>query len=201
MLPVGECRELVIWVREGPRLALGAILSWRESLATLAIGTLSTTLGVAALAALAVRHPRFDLVYAAFVGHWLGIGGIFLALRIGRGMSLLSLLGTAMCLVVVGPIYALATLGLLGIAAWMVLSVWAVAQCYASSADSRTTSRRGLNASHTAPRDGRDRAIVWATPRHPPARIGGSSRRLSPRQAMRLRGTPAPRRGRGTRRG
>jgi len=123
MLPVGECRELVIRVREGPRLALGAMLSWRESLATLAIGTLSTGLGVAALA---VRHPRFDLVYAAFVGHWLGIGGIFLALRIGRGMSLLSVLGTALCLVVVGPIYALAALGLLGIAAWMVLSVWAV---------------------------------------------------------------------------
>ena len=126
MIPVGERRELVIRFREGLRLALGAMLSWRESLATLAIGTLSTALGVAALAALAVRHPRFDLVYAAFVGHWLGIGGIFLALRIGRGMSLLSVLGTALCLVVVGPIYALAALGLLGIAAWMVLSVWAV---------------------------------------------------------------------------
>ncbi len=123
MIPVGEWRELVIRVREGLRLALGAMLSWRESLATLAIGTLSTALGVAALA---VRHPRFDLVYAAFVGHWLGIGGVFSALRIGRGISLLSVLGTALCLAVVGPIYALAALGLLGIAAWMVLSVWAV---------------------------------------------------------------------------
>src|SRR5262245_44640276 len=115
MLPVSECRELVIRVRESLRLALGAMLSWRESLATLAIGTLSSALGVASLAALAVRHPRFDLVYAAFVGHWLGIGGIFLALRIGRGMSQLSVLGTALCLVVVGPIYALTALGLLGI--------------------------------------------------------------------------------------
>jgi hypothetical protein len=41
-------------------------------------------------------------------------------------MSLVSVLGTALCLVVVGPIYALATLGLLGIAVWMVLSVWMV---------------------------------------------------------------------------
>jgi hypothetical protein len=41
-------------------------------------------------------------------------------------MSLLSVLGTALCLVVVGPIYALAALGLLGIAACWVLSVWAV---------------------------------------------------------------------------
>jgi hypothetical protein len=97
---------------------------WRESLATLAIGTLATALGLAALAALAVPHPRFDLVYAAFVGHWLGISGIFLALRIGRGMSLLSVLGRALCLVVMGPIYALAALGLLGIAAWIVISVW-----------------------------------------------------------------------------
>jgi hypothetical protein len=100
--------------------------SWRESLATLMIGTLSTALGVAALAALAVRDPRFDLVYAACVGQWLGIGGIFWALRIGRGMSPLSVLGTALCLVVVGPIYLLAALILLGIVSWGVLSVWAV---------------------------------------------------------------------------
>jgi hypothetical protein len=126
MLPVGECRQLVVRGREGLRLARGALPSWRESLATLVIGTLSTALGVAALAALAVRDPRFDLVYAAFVGQWLGIGGIFWALRIGRGMSPLSVLGTALCLVVAGPLYLLAALFLLGIVSWAVLSVGAV---------------------------------------------------------------------------
>jgi hypothetical protein len=126
MLPVGEYRELVVRGREGLRLARGAMPSWHESLATLVIGTLSTGLGVAALAALAVWDRRFDLVYAAFVGHWLGIGGIFWALRIGRGMSPLSVLGTALCLVVVGPLYVLAVLFLLGMVSWMVLSVWVV---------------------------------------------------------------------------
>src|SRR5262249_13152477 len=84
MLPVGECRQLVIRGRDGLRLARGAMPSWRESLATLVIGTLSTALGVAALAA---QDPRFDSVYAACVGQWLGVGGICWALRIGRGMS------------------------------------------------------------------------------------------------------------------
>jgi hypothetical protein len=99
---------------------------WHESLATLVIGTLSTGLGSAALVALAVRDQRFDLVYAAFVGQWLGIGGIFWAIRIGRGMSPLSVLGSALCLVVVGPLYVLVALVLLGVVSWMVLSVWAV---------------------------------------------------------------------------
>ena len=126
MLPVGECRQLVVRGREGLRLARGALPSWRESLATLVVGTLSTALGVASLAALALRDPRFDPVYAACVGQWLGFGGIFLALRIGRGMSPLSVFGTALCLVVVGPFYALAALFVLGILTWAAISVWAV---------------------------------------------------------------------------
>jgi hypothetical protein len=100
--------------------------SWRESLATLVIGTLSTALGVAALTALAIGDPRFDSIYTACVGQWLGVGGILWALRIGRGMSPLSVLGTALCLVVVGPIYVFAALLVLGIVSWAVLSVWVV---------------------------------------------------------------------------
>ena len=103
-----------------------AIPTWRESLATLVIGTLSTGLGVAALAALGMRQPRLDPVYAACVGNWLGIGGIFWALRIQRGMSPLSVLGTALGLVVVGPLYLFAALLVLGIAVWGVVSVWGV---------------------------------------------------------------------------
>lgn len=126
MLRVVERREPVIRVREGLRRALRAMPSWRESLATLMIGALSLSLGVAALAAMALPDPRLDPVYVAFVGHWLGIVGIAPAPRIGRGVSWLSLLGMVLCLVVVGPIYAMAALGFLGIAAWMVLSVWVV---------------------------------------------------------------------------
>ena len=126
MLSVEACRQLKVRCREVLRGLFGALPTWRESLATLVIGTLSTALGVAALAALAINDPRFDAVYAACVGQWLGFGGIFVALRIGRGMSPLSVFGTALCLVVVGPLYALAALFVLGIISWAVLSVWAV---------------------------------------------------------------------------
>lgn len=126
MLSVVECRRLAVRGREGLRRAIDALPSWHESLSTMVIGTLSTALGVAALSALAMGDPRFDSVYAACAGQWLGVGGIFLALRIGRGMSPLSVLGTALCLVVVGPIYVLGALFVLGIVSWAVLSVWAV---------------------------------------------------------------------------
>jgi hypothetical protein len=100
--------------------------SWRDSLGTLVLGTLSTSLGVASLAGLAVRNSSFDLILTALAGQWLGIVGIFLAMRIGRGMSPLSVLGTALCLVLLAPLYMLVFLFLLGILLWYALSVWAV---------------------------------------------------------------------------
>jgi hypothetical protein len=126
MLSVGEYGHLVVRIAESSRRECGGTPSWRESLGTLVLGTLSTSLGITSLAALAVRNPSFDLVLTALVGQWLGIGGIFLALRIGRGMSPLCVLGTGLCLVLLAPLYLLVSLFLLGIVLWYALSVWAV---------------------------------------------------------------------------
>jgi hypothetical protein len=126
MLSVGEYRHLVVRIAEGSRRQRSGTPSWRESLGTLVLGTLSTSLGITSLAALAVRNPSFDLILTALVGQWLGIGGIFLALRLARGMSPLSVLGTALCLVLLAPLYILMSLFLLGILLWYALSVWAV---------------------------------------------------------------------------
>jgi hypothetical protein len=100
--------------------------AWHESLATLIIGTLATGLGMAALSDIVVGVPLFDLVFAAHVGQWLGIGGIFWAFRSGRGMSPLSLLGTVLCLVAGLPGYLLVDLLLLGIASGLVFAAWVV---------------------------------------------------------------------------
>jgi hypothetical protein len=126
MLSIGEYRQLTVRIAEGYRRQRGGPPSWRDSLGTLVLGTLSTSLGIASLAALAVRNPSFDLILTALVGQWLGIGGIFLAMRIGRGMSPFSVLGTALCLVLLAPLYALVLLFLSGIVLWYALSVWAV---------------------------------------------------------------------------
>src|SRR5690348_15761254 len=94
MVSVGECRRIVARGRDGLWRAYCALPSWRESLATLVIGSLSTGLGIAALSAVTIQDPRLDPVYAACAGQWLGFGGILLAQRINRGPSPLSLIGT-----------------------------------------------------------------------------------------------------------
>jgi hypothetical protein len=126
MLAAGESRQLMVRIVEGSRRERGGTPSWRDSLGTLVLGTLSTSLGIASLAALAVQTPSFDLILTALVGQWLGIGGIFLAMQRGRGMSPLSVLGTALCLVLLAPLYILVFLFLLGILLWYALSVWAL---------------------------------------------------------------------------
>jgi hypothetical protein len=126
MRSVGESRQGMLKNAEGSRRERSRPSCRRDSVGTLVLGTLSTALGVASLGALAVRNAPFDWIVTALVGQWLGIGGIFLALRIGRGLSPLSVLGSALCLGLLAPLYMLVFLFLLGIVLWYALGVRAV---------------------------------------------------------------------------
>jgi hypothetical protein len=116
MLSANDYRHLVVRIGESSRRKRPRTpTSWRESLGTLMLGALSTSLGLAVLAGLVTRKPSFDLFLTAYIGQWLGLAGLYLARRIGRGIAPLPLLGTALCLVILIPVYLILLLFLMAI--------------------------------------------------------------------------------------
>src|SRR5665213_2425541 len=101
----GYYRQLVL--RIGERAERGPLEKppWHESLGTLMLGALSTSLGFAVLASLVTRNPSFDIFVTAYVGQWLGMAGLFLGRRMKRGPAPLSIAGTFLCLIPLAPIY------------------------------------------------------------------------------------------------
>jgi hypothetical protein len=134
MLSESDYRRLVVRLVKSPSRKRQGKLFWRESLGTLLLGTLSASLGISALAALALRNPSldllliasFDLFLIAFVGQWLGIGGIFVSRRIGRGITPLPVLGTVLCLIPLVPVYLFLLLSLVVILSPLALLIWGV---------------------------------------------------------------------------
>ena len=126
MLSDSDYRKLVVSIAKSPEREHTRTVSWHESMSTLLLGTLSVSLGLSAVGALAIRDPSFDLMLVAFVGQWLGMGGIFLSRRRGRGMTPLPVLGTGLCLVLLAPIYLLLLLSLVVILLPIALLYWGV---------------------------------------------------------------------------
>jgi hypothetical protein len=120
MLADVEYRKFVLKIGPQRKLQAGTKPRFRESLDTLALGALSTSIGVVLLIALAAAIarrpipgwteramigssalyyvPSKDCAIAALVGECLGLSGILLAKYHRRVGSSLSTLGTAMCL-------------------------------------------------------------------------------------------------------
>jgi hypothetical protein len=120
MLADVEYRRFVLRILPQTKLEAGTKPRFRESLDTLALGALSTSIGVVLLIAMAAAIarrpisgwtervmigssasyyvPRKDCAIAALVGECHGLGGILLAKYHRRVASSLSTLGTAMCL-------------------------------------------------------------------------------------------------------
>jgi hypothetical protein len=115
-----EYRQLVLKIGPQRKIEARRKPRFRECLDTLALGALSTSIGVVLLIALAAAIarrpipgwtekamvgssasyyvPSKDCAIAAFVGEWLGLAGILLAKYHRRVASSLSTLGTAMYL-------------------------------------------------------------------------------------------------------
>jgi hypothetical protein len=122
----GEYHRLLLRIAEGAERPKCHRLSWRESLGTLMLGALATSLGVAVLAWLVTRDWSFDTLLTAWVGHLLGLAGVVRSRREGRGLAPLSALGFALCLIPLLPFYLLSTLSLMLLVAVIGLPIYAV---------------------------------------------------------------------------
>jgi hypothetical protein len=122
----GDYRRLLLRIAEGVEHPERDRLSWRETLGTLILGVLSTSLGAAVLASLVRPGSSLDPLPSAYVGHLLGLAGVFLSKRQGRGVAPLSTFGFALCLIPLLPFYLVSTLSLMLVVAVIGIPIYAV---------------------------------------------------------------------------
>src|SRR4051812_47093939 len=119
MLSDTEYRQFVLRIGRPCRPEGEREVSSRESLDTLMLGVLSTSLGIAVLAELgmvmiggAMRNLSPDiLITTTMVGGAMGIAGVVLARRRKRVMSPLSAFGTILCFIPISPILIVMSIG------------------------------------------------------------------------------------------
>jgi hypothetical protein len=105
MQPHDYNRQLILKIGDGRKPKSVRKLAWHESMGSLMLGALSTSLGCAVLGSVLTRSPSFDILVTAYVGQCLGMGGIYLSRRMNRGQAPLSILGTLLCLLPLAPFY------------------------------------------------------------------------------------------------
>ena len=123
-----EYRRFVLRLVPNSRPKADREMSSRESLDTLMIGVLSTSLGIVIVVEFFRQEPSLPtsvFVLITSVGVCLGIAGNLLARGRGRIMSPLSTLGTIVCLVSLALVSILVSMVLLPLVGMIVLPIYA----------------------------------------------------------------------------